>query len=75
MINCFTCNSDQYFNVETKKCDYCNGVYDVNSNLCSPRVIPAPRPTPIIPTPTPTPVIPTPKPTPVRPKPEIPGTN
>jgi len=32
--NCFKCDKNQKFNIETKKCDTCNGTVDSSTLLC-----------------------------------------
>lgn len=34
---CFTCRSNEYFNVETLKCFICNGTIDPTTKMCIPR--------------------------------------
>lgn len=36
MTDCFSCQSEEYFNVETYKCVTCNGTVDPATNICVP---------------------------------------
>ena len=35
--DCFECELTQYFNMETKQCDTCNGTLNLTSKLCIPK--------------------------------------
>jgi hypothetical protein len=34
---CFKCNTGELFNIESKKCETCNGTIDLTTSLCNPK--------------------------------------